>query len=82
MGEFEVKAKEDVKILMIGDRYSNFIKGNVYRAINHNDCVIVLDENRYGNSFEKDIFIKYFEEENDSGVDTIVEAESEERNEK
>ncbi len=65
MSEFKVKAKEDMKILMIGGRYSNFIKGNVYRAIEHNDCVIILDENRCGNSFEKDIFIKYFEEEND-----------------
>lgn len=65
MGEFKVKAKEDVKILMIGEgcRYSNFIKDNVYRAIEHNDCVIILDENRCGNIFEKDIFIKCFEEE-------------------
>lgn len=73
MDEFKVIAKEDVKILMQGDRYSNFIKGNVYRAINHNDCVIILDENRCGNSFEKDIFIKYFEEENDSGADMKIE---------
>lgn len=66
MSEFKVKAKENVKILMVGGgcRFSNFIKDNVYRAIEHNDCVIILDENRCGNSFEKDIFIKYFEEEN------------------
>lgn len=68
MSEFKVKAKEDVKILMIGGRYSNFIKDNVYRAIKHNDCVIILDENKCGNSFEKDIFIKYFEEKNDKGI--------------
>ena len=68
MSEFRVKAKEDVKILMIGGRYSNFIKDNIYIAIKHNDCVIILDENRCGNSFEKDIFIKYFEEENDKGI--------------
>ena len=39
-----------------------------YRAIEHNDCVIILDENRCVNSFEKDIFTKYFEEENDKGI--------------
>ncbi len=72
MSEFRVKAKEDVKILMIGGRYSNFIKDNVYRAIKHNDCVIILDENRCGNSFEKDIFIKYFEEENDKGIRYVL----------
>lgn len=68
MSEFRVKAKENVKILMQDDRYSNFIKGNVYRAIKHNDCVIILDEDKCGNSFEKDIFIKYFKEENDKGI--------------
>ena len=68
MSEFRVKAKENVKILMQDDRYSNFIKDNVYRAIKHNDCVIILDENKCGNSFEKDIFIKYFEEKNDKGI--------------
>ena len=68
MSEFKVKAKEDMKILVIGGRHSNFIKGNVYRAIKHNYCVIIPDENRCGNSFEKDIFIKSFEEENDKGI--------------
>ena len=48
-----------MKILMIGGRYSNFINSAI-----KNDCAVILDENRCGNSFEKDIFIKSFEEEN------------------
>lgn len=63
MLEIRVKAKEDVRILMQDNRYSNFIKGNIYRAIKHNDCVIILDEDRCGNRFENDIFNKYFKKE-------------------
>ena len=61
MSEFKVKAKEDIKILMEGNRFSNFIKSNVYRAIKHNDRVIIIDEDKYGNMFEPEIFEKYFE---------------------
>ena len=55
----ESMSEENMKILMIGGRYSNFINSAI-----KNDCAVILDENRCGNSFEKDIFIKSFEEEN------------------
>lgn len=55
------KAKHDVKILMEDKRYSNFIKGHIYRYMLKENDVILVDEDRYGYCTDLIDFYKDFE---------------------
>lgn len=46
---------------MVGDRFSNFIEGRVYDLMEKDDCVILIDEDKFGNQFNKKEFHENFE---------------------
>lgn len=56
-----VIAKNDVKVLMEGDRFSNFCKGNEYQCIKQGDSYILMDEDKMGYKCDNNEFLKDFE---------------------
>lgn len=44
----KAKAKHDVKVLMVDNRFSNFIAGNEYQCMLKGNGIILMDENKTG----------------------------------
>ena len=57
----KAKAKDDVKVLMEDNRFSNFLKGKEYRCMNHGDNMILIDENKCGYKTDMKSFDEDFE---------------------
>ena len=54
-------AKHDVKILMEGKRFCNFIEGHEYRCRIREMDIILIDEDKYGFITDKEAFYKDFQ---------------------
>lgn len=54
-------AKRDIKILMEGGRFSNFIKGHSYRCMIKGNDVFLTDEDKYGYHTDLSDFHEDFE---------------------
>lgn len=59
--ELLAKAKEDIKILMKDNRFSNFVKGNSYRWLIKGDLFYLIDEDRKGFCCTEEEFCTYFD---------------------
>lgn len=57
----KARAKHDVKVLMEDNRFSNFLKGNVYRCMKHNNYMILIDEDKCGYRTDMKSFDDNFE---------------------
>lgn len=54
-------AKHDVRILMEGNRFSNFIAGHEYRCMIRGTDIILIDEDKYGFITDKKSFYEDFQ---------------------
>lgn len=54
-------AKHDVKILMEGNRFSNFIAGHEYRCKIRETDIILIDEDKCGFITDKESFYEDFQ---------------------
>ena len=57
----KVVAKRNIRILMEGDRFSNFIKGKEYRYLLKDNVVYLIDEDKMGFFTEIEDFEDDFE---------------------
>ena len=56
----KARAKHDIKVLMEDNRFSNFLKGNEYRCMQHNN-IILIDEDKCGYKTDMKSFDEDFE---------------------
>lgn len=57
----KARAKRDIKVLMEDNRFSNFLKGNEYRCIEHNGDMVLIDEDKCGYKTDMKSFNEDFE---------------------
>lgn len=56
----KAKAKHDVRILMEGNRFSNFIAGHEYRCMVRETDIVLIDEDGCGYITDKESFNEDF----------------------
>lgn len=57
----KARAKQDVKVLMEDNRFSDFRKGNEYRCMYIGENIILIDEQRMGYKTDIETFNEDFE---------------------
>lgn len=57
----KARAKQDVKVLMEDNRFSDFRKGNEYRCMYIGENIVLIDEQRMGYKTDIETFNEDFE---------------------